>query len=590
MRFLTTLAASFLGTMIGLGLIFVFGLLFIMALASTAEQAPSVRPNTVLVAELSGFYPEMVSGDPIAQAFGGESKVDLHDVIRSFRMAAADDRIEGVWLRFGDLQTPWASLEAIRREIQAVKDAGKTVLASSDIYYMGEDELYLASVADSILLDPESMFEFNGFALQVTFLKGLFDKVGINAQAVRAGQFKSAVEPYTRTSLSDPNELQLAEIVEDMEAMFVAAISESRGLSAGDVEALLDNELILSARGAQENGLIDGTAYVDEMEAVFGDDPRTVSLVRYASTSPSAAGIQSGSEGEIAVVHATGTMVAGTGGDPMSTGQLTAERFGTAIQRARNDDDVKAIVVRIDSPGGYAPAADAMLREIELARAEKPVLVSMGSMAASGGYWIAAAADTIVAESLTLTGSIGVFGMVLDLSDLLEDRLGITIDGVQTGPSADMMSGMRQMTASEVQALERSMDQTYDRFLDLVAEGRDMTREDAAEIAQGRVWTGTDAKDVGLVDELGGLDTAISLAAERVGLAPGTYRVRHLPRPETFIERFSASLQARVDGVSTRATNRVLPGVARSAVNSVADLLALRSGVHALLPLQISAN
>ncbi|NNE71257.1 MAG: signal peptide peptidase SppA, partial [Rhodothermales bacterium] len=324
MRFLTTLAASFLGTLIGLGLIFLFGLLFIMALASSAEQAPSVRPNTVLVAELSGAYPEMVSGDPIAQAFGGESKVDLHDVLRTFRMAAADDRIEGVWLRFGDLQTPWASLEAMRREILEIRAAGKTVIASSDVYYMGEDELYLASAADSILLDPESMFEFNGFALQLTFLKGLFDKAGIEAQAVRAGQFKSAVEPYTRSSMSSENELQLAEIVSDMEALFVDAIAESRDLGSEEVESLLDEGTILSAREALSAGLIDGTAYTDQMESVFGDDPRTVSLVRYASTSPSAAGLESGREGEIAVIHASGTMVAGSGNDPMSTGALTA--------------------------------------------------------------------------------------------------------------------------------------------------------------------------------------------------------------------------------------------------------------------------
>ena len=592
MRFFSTLAASFLGTLLGLGLLFLFGLMFIFALASTAEQAPSVRTGTILVAELGGNYPETVSGDPIAHAFGGEPRVDMHDVIRAMRMAAVDTRIDGVWLRMGDLQTPWANLEAIRRAIEDVRAAGKTVIASSDIYYMGEDELYLASAADSILLDPESMFEFNGFAMQVAFLKGLFDKAGINPQAVRAGQFKSAVEPYTRESMSAANELQLGEIVADMESTLVNAISASRGLEMDRVGSLLDAGNILSARDAHEAGLIDGLAYMDEMESIFGDDPRTISLVRYAQSSSRTAGIPQGSEGEIAVVYAEGTMVATSGNGLQGSGSaaITPERFGEAMKRAREDEDVSAVVLRINSPGGFAPAADAMLREIEMTKAEKPVIVSMGSMAASGGYWIAAAADTIVAETLTLTGSIGVFGMLMDISSLLEDHLGVNIDGVQTGPSADMMSGFRSMSAAERANLGRSMDRTYDQFLEVVAEGRGMTVAEVHAVAQGRVWTGTDARDVGLVDVLGGLDTALDLAAARAGLAKGTYRVTELPRPETFLERFTESLEVRVSGPTPRELARLLPPAAAAGYGSLLDALSLQQGVYALLPLRMMVN
>lgn len=592
MRFLSTLAASFLGTLLGLGLLFVFGLMFIFALASTAEQAPSVRPGTVLVAELSGTYPEMVSGDPIAHAFGGEPRVDMHDVIRAMRMAAADSRIDGVWLRMGDLQTPWANLEAIRRSVEEVRAAGKTVIASSDIFYMGEDELYLASAADSILLDPESMFEFNGFALQVAFLKGLFDKAGINPQAVRAGQYKSAVEPYTRESMSEANEFQLSEIVTDMESTLVTAVSASRGLDPNRVGQLLDAGNILSARDAEEAGLIDGLAYLDDLEAIFGDDPRTISLVRYSQSSSRTAGIPEGREGEIAIVYAEGTMVPTSGNGFADSGNaaVTAERFGEAMTRAREDDDVNAVVVRINSPGGFAPVADAMLREIQLTKAQKPVLVSMGSMAASGGYWIAAAADTIVAETLTLTGSIGVFGMLMDISPLLEDHIGINMDGVKTGPSADMMSGFRSMSPAELANLERSMDRTYDRFLEVVAEGRRMSTDDVHAVAQGRVWTGTDARDAGLVDVLGGLDTALDLAAERVGLAKGSYRTTELPRPETFLERFTESLEARVSGPTPRALARHLPPAAAAGYGSLLDALTLQPGVYTLLPLRLLIN
>ncbi len=592
MRFLSTLAASFLGTLLGLGLLVVFGLMFVFALASTAEQAPTVRTGTVLVAELRGNYPEMVSGDPIAHAFGGEPRVDMHDVIRAMNMAAVDTRIDGVWLRMGDLQTPWPNLEAIRRAIEGVSAAGKTVIASSDIFYMGEDELFLASAADSILLDPESMFEFNGFAMQIAFLKGLFDKAGINPQAVRAGQFKSAVEPYTRESLSEANELQLSEIVADMESTLVNAISASRGLDIQRVGALLDAGTILSARDARDAGLIDGLAYVDEMESVFGEDPRTISLVRYAQSSARTAGIPEGRDGEIAVVYAEGTMVAESGNGLLGSGSaaITAERFGEAMTRAREDDDVNAVVIRINSPGGFAPAADAMLREIELTKARKPVIVSMGSMAASGGYWIAAPADTIVAETLTLTGSIGVFGLLMDVSSLLEDHLGVTIDGVQTGPSADMLSGFRSMSPAERANLERSMDRTYDRFLEIVAEGRGMSVADVHAIAQGRVWTGIDARDAGLVDVLGGLDTALDLAAQSAGLAEGSYRVSELPRPETFFERFTESLEARVSGPTPRELARLLPPAAAAGYGSLLDALSLQQGVYALLPLRMSVN
>ncbi|MFT4603801.1 MAG: protease-4 [Rhodothermales bacterium] len=592
MRFLSTLAASFLGTLLGLGLLFLFGLMFVFALASTSEQAPSVRTGTILVAELGGNYPEMVSGDPIAQAFGGESRVDMHDVIRAMRMAAVDDRIDGVWLRMGDLQTPWANLEAIRRAIEDTRAAGKTVIASSDIFYMGEDELYLASAADSILLDPESMFEFNGFAMQTVFLRGLFDKAGINPQAVRAGQFKSAVETYTRKSMSEANKLQLSEIVADMESTLVNAISVSRGLGSERVGALLDAGNILSARDALEAGLIDGLAFADEVESVFGNDPRTISLVKYAQSSARTAGIPQGSDGEIAVVYAEGTMVAASGNGLQDYGSaaITPERFARAMTRAREDDDVDAIVLRINSPGGFAPAADAMLREIQLTVAQKPVIVSMGSMAASGGYWIAAAADTIVAERLTWTGSIGVFGLVMDVSSLLEDHLGVTIDGVQTGPSADMMGGFRSMTPAERANLGRSMDRTYDQFLALVAEGRGMTVEEVHAVAQGRVWTGTDARDAGLVDVLGGLETALDLAAERVGLAKGSYRVTELPRPQTFLDRFTKSLEARVMGPTPRALGLLLPPAAAVAYGSLLDALSLQHGVYALLPLRMMVN
>ncbi|MBO6576716.1 MAG: signal peptide peptidase SppA [Rhodothermales bacterium] len=587
MRFFSTLLASFLGTLIGLGLLVFFGLIFVFALASSAEQAPSVRPGTVVVAELSGLVPERVSGDPVAQAFGGEPALGLHDLTRALRMAAADDRVDGLWLQFGDVQASWADLQTLRREIQAVRSAGKRVIASSDLYYMSEDELFLASAADSVLLDPESMFEFNGFALQVAFFADLFDDLGINPQTVQAGRFKSANEPFTRRDLSEENREQLAAMAQDIHATFVSAIAEGRGLSEADVDGLLQEGTIMTARQALDAGLIDGLAFPPQMAEAFGEDPRRISMKRYARSSATAAGIPAGRDGVVAVVHAQGTIMPGGDGGLAGGGaaMIGSETFAAAMTQAREDDDVDAVVVRINSPGGFAPAADAMRHAIERTLEEKPVVVSMGSLAASGGYWMAAPADTIVAEPLTITGSIGVFSLFLDVSGLLEDRLGITIDEVKTAPGADMMSGVRPLRPAEREALQASTDQTYQRFLEVVSEGRGMTTAEVDAVGQGRVWTGMDAQELGLVDVLGGLETALDLAAERASLGAGTYRVMELPRQKTFVERLSASMEARIQGPNVTS---VLPQPLRSVVEALQAVASTPSrGVQARLPFEL---
>ncbi len=589
MRFFSTLVASLLGTLAGLGLIFFFGLFFLLALASSSDQAPSVRPGSVLIADLSGSYPETVSGDPIAQLFGGESPLDLHDVIRTFEMAAVDERIDGVWLRLGDVNSSWASLQAIRRAIQKVKEAGKPIYASSENYSMGEDELYLASAADSIFLDPESMFEFNGFALQMTFFKRLLDRAGVNPQAVRAGRFKSAVEPYLRESMSPDNELQLQELVDDIESTFIEDIASGRDLDEASLRRLARSGEVITAQDALEAGLVDQLAFSDQIMALFDDESRKISLRRYARASPASAGLPSGTDGHIAVVFADGTIVSGgrSGIPGLTDGSIGSQTFGKAMREARENDNIDAVVLRINSPGGFAPAADAMLREIELTQQQKPVVVSMGGLAASGGYWIAAAADTIVAEPLTITGSIGVFGLMLDISELMSDRIGVTFDGVQTGPSADMASGFRALSRAERARLERSTDQTYDHFLRIVAEGRGMTVDEVHGLAEGRVWTGKAALEHGLVDVLGGLDTAIELAAERVGLEKGSFRVSELPLPPTFLEQFTESLEVRAGRIAARTLGSPtlsLPQPLARLFGDLRVLLNMEQGVQARLP------
>ena len=564
MKFFSTLVASTLGTLIALGIAFVFLFLFIVALAASSDDVPSVRDGTLLVADLSGSLPEIVSGDPFAQMLADEPSLDLRAARRAFEKAAVDDRITGLWLRLGNTSISWAALQELRSAITEFKETGKPVYGSSDDFMTMESEYFLLSVSDSVFAPPGGLFEFNGFAMVASFYKGLLDKLEIEPQIVRAGRFKSAVEPFQRADMSDENRTQLNELLAAQESVYLDAIAESRGLSAEALRVRAVEDAILSVEDAKSAGLLDDLLHHDQMIdlwksrlGVEGDRKlRSISLARYAKVPASSAGLREGKSGEVAVVYAVGTIVGGKSdeGNPFSSGFVGSETFARAIREARESAAVKAVVVRIDSPGGFAPAADAMLREIELTAQEKPVVASMGNMAASGGYWMAMAADTVVAESLTLTGSIGAFSLFFDTGDFFSEKLGITFDRVRTSPYADMFSGVRPLSPPEIRLLQNLTDETYDRFIQIVADNRQMTPDEVSELAQGRVWMGLQAKEVGLVDVLGGLDDATRIAAELAGLEPGSYSTRALPRPKSFLERMTRSIESEAVSAWTRVT------------------------------------
>ena len=557
MRFLSTLVASTLGVILAFGLLFVFLLLFFFALAASSDQTPSVRTNSALVINLSGPIPELASDDPLTQAFGGGAAYDLRDLQMGLQKAAVDDRINAVWLQVTGVGGSWATLEEVRRALQTFKESGKPIYASSDDFTISEAGYFVASVADSVFAQREGIFEFNGFTLTQPFFQGTLDKLEVEPQVVRAGSFKSAVEPFTRTGLSPENREQLSSILGDINSRFMEAIAESRGLSVTELQRLVFEGAIFTADEAAEAGLLDALLYHDEVVDLMknrignydeDDDLRTVSLSSYNRVPASDAGLEMGDEGEIAIVYAVGSIVNGDGGesDPFSgQQQLAPLPFRDAIKTAREDEDVRAVVVRVNSPGGSASASEAIWREIELTQREKPVIISMGDYAASGGYWISTPADSIVADPLTLTGSIGVFMLGFNAKGFFNDKLGITFDGVETGPYADMFSGIEGFEDGERRLAERFVQDTYQAFLEKVAESRGLTTDQVDEIAQGRVWTGRQAKEVGLVDVLGGLDDAVRIAAERVGLEKGTYRTRILPRPKTFPERLASALEVR---------------------------------------------
>ena len=599
MRFLSTFIASTLGTFVALGTLVFIMLFFMFALAATSEQAPRVRTGSVLVVPLSGTIPELVSDDPFTQSFASGPTYDLLDLKEAFRKAAVDDRIEGIWLQMSPLSTGWGALEELRLALLEFKESGKFIVASSDDRPIGEGALFLASVADEIYASAQAPFEFNGFYIAAEFYKSLLDKLEIEAQPVRAGKYKSAIEPYLRTNMSEENEEQLSSLLDARYEVFINAISESNGLEAEEVRMAMEEKVILTATDAYREGLLTDLLFQDEVEDVIrgrlgledGEDLREISVKSYVNVPASEAGLSRGSDGEIAIVYAVGTILSGESGysaNPLMGGEVVgSETFIDAVQEAAESDRVKAIVVRINSPGGSAAASDAMWREISKAADIKPVIISMGNVAASGGYWIATAGDMIVANPLTITGSIGVYSMMLDMSGFFENKVGVTFDVIRTGPYADMYSGTRGLSPEEIRLLELSTDETYESFLELVAESRNMTTQEVNELGQGRVWTGIDAKNVGLVDRLGTLEDAVKIAAEQASLEEGSYGLRLLPRPKTVIEQLEEALAVRAEQAWMNLTLSPTEQLFIQERNRMAQLLELNGTVQALWPLRL---
>jgi len=562
MRFLSTLAASIIGTLVALGILVLFGFLLITAFVASADTTPSVQSNSVLTMELSGALPERVAPDPFAQALGDGPRYGVHDVRDALEKAAADDRIEGVLLKARSVAPQWAALQEVRAALLEYKESGKPLYAYTGEYYSNEAAYFLNSTADSVFAGPEGFFEFNGFTLQSTFFADMLEKVGVEPTVIRAGEFKSAGEAFTRSGFSEENEEQLRAIVDEQHTVFLNAVAESRGTTAEALQRIKEERPTFTARQALDRGLLDGLLFEDEVMDQMrtrlnigeNDELNTITLGRYARIPASDAGLERGSEGTIAVVYAQGQIVPGSEDSPFGGGMLASADFTETMRDAREDDRVDAVVVRVNSPGGSASASDAILREIALTQEEKPVVISMGNVAASGGYWIATAANAIVADPLTITGSIGVFGLHLNTSELLSDRIGLTFDQVQTAPLADFLSPTDALTERERELFQTFVMETYAEFLEKVAEARGMTVEEVDAVAQGRVWTGADALEVGLVDELGGLSHAIDKAAGLVELEPGTFRIRELPRQKTFVEQLAAGFETQAQALWTRVT------------------------------------
>ncbi len=603
MRFFSTLVASTLGTLLALGAMLLIGLLLVIGLVASADTTPAVRSGSVLVVDLGGAVPELVADDPLGRALGGGGpELDLASIRSGLRMAAADDRIEAVWLRAGAVTAPWGTVEEIRGALDLYKASGKPLLASGDGPYHAEADFALTSAADSLYLPPLSFFECNGFQLETQFFKRGLDRLGVTPNVIRAGTFKAAVEPFVREDLSPENREQLQTLVDAQGASFVELASKRRPATRAALESCIGSTPTMSAEDARRTGLAAGLLTRDEVEARlrgrFGEDAagklRTISLAAYARTSPGDAGIEFDGNAEIAVVLAEGTIVdgesGGAGGLLGGGASIGDETFNAAMRTAREDDDVKAVVVRVASPGGSAVASESMRRAIALTKATKPVVVSMGDYAASGGYWIATAADAIVAQPTTLTGSIGVFSLFFDARAAFNDRLGITFDAVETGPHADIGSLTATPDATEAAVLQRGVDATYDAFLGHVARARKMPVARADSLGQGRIWSGRDALRLGLVDRLGGLREAVALAAARARIDPNTTPLRILPRPLSFTEQLTSQMNSRLGaalGAFARARLSAPERAAVDAAQALQSALDAHGQTLALLPLRL---
>ncbi|MFH5832232.1 signal peptide peptidase SppA [Halalkalibaculum sp. DA384] len=555
MKFFQTLIASTLGFLIAVFILFV--VFFITLSSSTQQPEPYVRDNTVLKINLQGSLPAQQSSNPFDELFStqGGVKVSLQSLRENLNKAARHDNIKGVWLEINAVSEGWANLEEAHRLIRTFRDStDKFVYAStSDIGY-NEKGYYLASAADSVFSPQESFFEFDGFYSQVSFYAGLFEKIGIEAEIARHGKYKSAVEPFYQKELSEESRYQLEQIIQDVSSTFVGAVSQKTGKSAGEINTLMNDAPSLLTRKAHQQGLIDSLLSPNDLKKLIkkrmgveeSSTLQTISNNRYYRVTPGTAGIERNStNNKIAVIYANGPIVYGVNANaPFDNQQyITASFFEEQLEDIRGDEDVKAVVVRINSPGGSGSTSDLIWNKLRELSNEIPVIASMGPVAASGGYYIAMAADSIVAESTTLTGSIGVFSTKFNTKQLWNEELGITFDQVKSHQYADWLNPTRGFTETERKAYQQFTDDFYRIFISKVAESRNMTLEEVDAVAQGRVWTGEDALEQNLVDLLGGMEEALNIAAEKAEISD--YQLLTYPKAKDFYELLMSSAQAK---------------------------------------------
>ncbi len=549
-KFITQTLASMLGSLLGFTLFFGIGTVGLVSLIITAasrETGPQVKDKSVLVFDLSltvrDTDPTSSTSRAIEEALSGEETdtITLRKVVDTLNAAAEDSRIVALYLDGSHTSTSsgtgFATLKEVREALERFKESGKKIIAYD--VDSGEGEYYLSSIADTIILNPMGSLEMNGFSSQPMFFTGALEKFGIGIQVIRVGKYKSAVEPFVLKELSPENRQQIQALLGDLWSEFRTTVGKSRQVTPQELQAIADTQGIVLASDAIGRRLVDKVGYYDEviaqLQELTGESEteksfRNIRMSTYADIADKPRH-QQASKNKIAVLYASGEIVDGEG----SVQEVGGESFAAQMRKLRLDDSVKAVVLRVNSPGGSATASEIIQREVKLTRDSKPVIISMGDVAASGGYWISTYGNRIFAEPNTVTGSIGVFGLLMNVQQIANEN-GITWDVVKTGRLADLQTVSRPKTTQELALIQKIVDQVYYKFLDKVAESRQLPKDKLAQIAQGRVWSGIDAKQLGLVDEIGGLDDAIEYAVKEANLGDD-WKLEEYPRFQTLEER-----------------------------------------------------
>lgn len=536
---LATIVGFFAVSIIG----FLLMLMVIGAILSSTEKQVSVENNSMLLIDLSNQLVDRAPNDPFENieipGFSQIKSLGLDDITTSLKNAETDDRIKGVYLKLSMANGGMATVEEIRNLLKEFKkNSGKTIYAHADQMMMDQKSYYLATVADKIVVHPEASVDFRGLGGEMMFYKNALNKIGVEMQIVRHGKFKAAVEPFMLDKMSAENREQQLTYMTSLWNHMLKGISEERNVSVDQLNRLADDvQTFNKGMKAVTAGLVDEAKYKDEvlddLRKIAGiEGTKGVPVINASKYADVPATDAKFSRNKIAVIYASGDIGMSLGGEMIDGNELSKE-----IRKVRQDSSYKAIVLRIDSPGGTVFDSETIWREVKLAAEQKTLVVSFGNVAASGGYYLSCAADKIVASPNTITGSIGIFGTIPNFGELLNDKLGITTDVVKTNKNADLLTLTRPMTDVERQLMQRNIEEGYDTFISHVAEGRKMSKAQVDSIGQGRVWSGENAKQIGLVDDFGGLKEAIALAAEIEGL--DEYRTVDLPSlPDPFEELF----------------------------------------------------
>lgn len=531
-----------------LGFVIIFLIIFGVVSSMKNEDPIEIADNSVLLLKLDNqMQDRAVEKSPTGLDFKsmlGDEKPGMMEVLEAIEKAKTDKKIKGIYLDVNEVPTGLATLEEIRNGILDFKTSGKFVYAYADDYE--QREYYLATAADSVFLNPAGSIIFKGLNAQIIFLKGMLEKIGVQPEIIRHGKFKSAVEPLIADKMSDENKEQTRQWLFSIWNYMLNNISVSRNISVNKLNMFADSLTIRTGEQAVENKLIDRLIYKDQMmsllkvqtgkkkneKVVFTQVTEYNKAPRELTEKEKDLGL---AKDKIAVIYCIGSIVKGEG----QSDEIGANKTAKMIADAAKDSSIKAIVLRVNSGGGSALASEIIWREVVLAKTLKPVIASMGDYAASGGYYIVCQADTVLASPTTLTGSIGVFGVFMNVQKLMNEKLGVTSDNVKTNTYADLMSPLRTMTETEKNAIQTEIEKIYETFITHVSKGRNISKTDVDSIGQGRVWVGLDAKQIKLVDKLGGLTDAIKIAAQKSKLKH--YRIVSYPEKKDFLKQIFES-------------------------------------------------